>query len=234
MDAVKVLGKLLGNKRMATRAGKRVLGEILSPGRRGIGSNRPFGGMVAGAARRNPSLAGYGAGGLGGSLGRRMPGRSNTGRRTNVRQGYQSHLHGGLPAGRRGGYGAGYGTGFGGGMCPSDQQATIMIRAMISAVKADGLVDNAEHANIIRQLGHITPQEQQFLQHEFAQPINVAALAASVPPGLAEDVYTVSLMAIDLDTQNEARYLQDLARALGLHGGTCNRLHQHFGMRQLF
>ena len=56
------------------------------------------------------------------------------------------------------------------------------------------------------------------------------ALVAAVPNEMvAAEVYTASLLAIDLDTEAEIAYLRRLAQALGLDGTTVARLHQITG-----
>ncbi len=56
-----------------------------------------------------------------------------------------------------------------------------------------------------------------------AAPVDAEALARDVPKGLEKQVYTMSVMAIDFDNQNEARYLRDLAQAMGLNGDQVSR-----------
>jgi uncharacterized membrane protein YebE (DUF533 family) len=101
---------------------------------------------------------------------------------------------------------------------------------MINAAKADGVIDPQEQQQIVGQLQPLSPAESQFLQNEFATPMNTATFATSVPPGMEYDVYTVSLMAMRVDTSAEMRYLQDLARCLRLDPHAVHDIHQRMGV----
>ena len=105
---------------------------------------------------------------------------------------------------------------------------------MLNAAKADGRVDEAERARILERLGDIDPEEAAFLREELASPLDVDAFVRSVPPAMAQQVYAVSLTAIDLDTNPEARYLDALARGLGIAPEACNRIHDELGVPRLY
>lgn len=108
----------------------------------------------------------------------------------------------------------------------------LMLRAMISAAKADGHVDEREMERIVGKIGTdgITAEERQFVLDELRRPLDLAALVADVPnPVVAAEVYVASLLAIDLDTPAEAAYLQQLAALLRLDAGTVTRLHELTG-----
>jgi uncharacterized membrane protein YebE (DUF533 family) len=55
-----------------------------------------------------------------------------------------------------------------------------------------------------------------------------------VPKGLEKQIYTVSVLGIDLDSQAEAKYLAELASALGLSPAEVNAIHAKFGVPALF
>lgn len=111
---------------------------------------------------------------------------------------------------------------------PLNEQAEILVRAMINASKADGSIDENEQAAIIKQLGELSQDEVQFLRQEFARPLDVKEYTWSVPVGMEQQVYAVSLMAIRLDEQSEARYLRDLAHGLRLSQDQVDDLHRQF------
>lgn len=107
------------------------------------------------------------------------------------------------------------------------EQATLLIRAMCNAAKADGEVDQDEQQNIIGRLGDEVDQaEIDFVNAELNAPLNVTSFAASVPTDLAATVYTVSLMTIKVDTPEEAQYLRDLARELRIDPTTVANIHK--------
>ena len=115
-----------------------------------------------------------------------------------------------------------------------NEQAEVLIRAMVSAAKADGQITDEEQNNIVKQLGQVSQAEVDFLRAEFAKPVDVRELSWSIPRGMEEQVYSISLMAIDLDEQKEAEYLADLAHGLRLDTARCNQIHQSYGAPVIF
>jgi uncharacterized membrane protein YebE (DUF533 family) len=110
---------------------------------------------------------------------------------------------------------------------PSQQdQAVLLIRAMINAAKVDGQITEEEQQFILKQVGNTSPDTIQFLRTEFARPINVQEFVNSIPLGLEQQIYTISLMAVQLDTKEEADYLRLLAQGLRISPDTINQLHQ--------
>ncbi len=113
-------------------------------------------------------------------------------------------------------------------------QATLIIRAMINAAKADGNIDKAEQDKIIAKLGDITQAEADFVRAEFNAPLDVNAFVRSIPRGMEQQVYAVSLMAIDLDTNKEAQYLAELGRGLGIQPAMANAIHEQLGAPKIY
>lgn len=110
---------------------------------------------------------------------------------------------------------------------PSKQdQAVLLLRAMINAAKVDGEITEDEQQNILNQVGDTSPETIQFLRAEFARAFDLREFVASVPLGMEQHIYLISLMAIKLDTKEEADYLRQLAQGLRLSPDTCNQLHQ--------
>ncbi|MFK8110669.1 MAG: tellurite resistance TerB family protein [Rubripirellula sp.] len=115
-----------------------------------------------------------------------------------------------------------------------NEQAEILIRAMICAAKSDGQITKDEQDDIVKQLGEVSQEEVDFLRAEFAKPVDVREFTWSVPRGMEEQVYSISLMGIDLDEQKEAEYLADLAHGLRLDPARCNQIHQSYGAPVIF
>ncbi len=108
----------------------------------------------------------------------------------------------------------------------------LVLRAMISASKADGEVDEAEVQRVVGRIDDdgVTAQEKQFIVDELRRPLDLQALVSAVPnEAVAAQIYGASLLAIDLDTAAEIAYLRQLAQGLGLDAGTVARLHQITG-----
>ncbi len=113
-------------------------------------------------------------------------------------------------------------------------QAKILVRAMVFAAKSDGQITREEQDAILKQLDHVSQEEIDFLKQTFHDTTGVRDFTWSVPLGLEEQVYTVSLMSIELDEQKEANYLAELAHGLRLDPKRCNAIHQRFGAPIIF
>lgn len=108
----------------------------------------------------------------------------------------------------------------------SEEHAAVIIKAMCTAAKSDGTVDEAELNAILDRLGEIGPEESAFLRSELAGPVDLAGLLASVPKGMEQEIYAVSLLAIDAASGPEAAYLALLASGLGLSEDATNHMKQ--------
>lgn len=113
--------------------------------------------------------------------------------------------------------------------------AGLMLRAMIQAAKSDGRIDDSEKQTLLGHLGDdVDDDERQFIREQMAAPVDAAALAAEVPKGQEAQVYLMSLLAIDFDNEEEARYLHALAEAMGLARETVNQIHDEAGVMPLY
>ena len=112
--------------------------------------------------------------------------------------------------------------------------AALMLRAMIQAAKCDGRIDAEEQAKLLEKLGDVSPEERAFVEAELAAPVDVEGLARQVPEGLEPQIYAMSVLAIDLDSQAEAQYLHQLAQALGLGKSDVNHIHAQLGAPALY
>lgn len=122
-------------------------------------------------------------------------------------------------------------------VAPTPEQnavAGLMLKAMIQAAKSDGKIDDAEKQRLLGQLGDLDDDERQFIRDQMAAPVDPRVLAREVPKGLEQQVYMMSLMAIDFDNEREAHYLHDLAEALGISRQQTNAIHQQVGVQDLY
>ncbi len=115
-----------------------------------------------------------------------------------------------------------------------DSQAEIMLRAMISAAKSDGELDDEEKRKITEHLGDATQEEIDFVRQELEAPLDTQGLIKSVPRGMEEQVYFMALLAIDLDSNHEAHFLDELAKGLNISNQTCNQIHEKLGAPALY
>lgn len=112
--------------------------------------------------------------------------------------------------------------------------AALMLRAVIQAVKCDGELDEDEKARLMQAMGEADAREVQAVQAELQRAVDVKGLARAVPAGLEPQVYTVSLMAINLDQKAEAEYLHKLAGELDLSPDQVNAIHDKAGAQRLY
>jgi uncharacterized membrane protein YebE (DUF533 family) len=115
-----------------------------------------------------------------------------------------------------------------------DDRALVMIRAMLTAAKADGQIDAGEQQRILGKLNEAgaSQETRQFIQDELRKPVDVEGLAREVDsPHMATEVYTASLFAIDVDTQGERAYMSQLATQLGLPPSLVKQLHDSLEVR---
>lgn len=116
----------------------------------------------------------------------------------------------------------------------TEQDAQILLQAMIAAAKSDGVVDDDEQQRILGKMGDVSQAEEQFLRDEMASTFDLNAFIRTVPQGMEQQVYLMSLLAIDLDSQEEAQYLDRLRRGLNLSEQQCNGIHQQLGAPALY
>ncbi len=216
-----------------------IFGDLLSPGGSGSASQ---GGGAGGLGDILKDLSGGGAGGLGG-LGSILSGKSGSG------GGLGGMLDGLSQSSRPTGGQAPSGGSLGELLNQSlnqfgepdtaptpDQEdaAKILLRAMLQAAKSDGRIDEDEKKNLLGQVGDISKDEMAYINEELARPVDVKALANDTPASMASQVYSMSLLAIDLDSKNEANYLHELAQALNIGARDANAIHEQMGEPKLY
>jgi len=100
-----------------------------------------------------------------------------------------------------------------------DRKALLLIRAMIAAANADGVITPDERRIILSKMDDAGagPDEHRILEQELANPQSMDALLREVQDEeTAEQVYMASTIAIQPDTPAEQSYLQYLAARLNL------------------
>jgi uncharacterized membrane protein YebE (DUF533 family) len=104
---------------------------------------------------------------------------------------------------------------------------------MIAAAGADGTISPEERGRILDRMGrlNLSSEEQSFLEKEFSAPANVEALAGQVRTfETARQVYAVSVLAIEVDTDAERAYIKVLAGRLGLDPAVVAGIHRDLGV----
>lgn len=111
-----------------------------------------------------------------------------------------------------------------------EENAKLMIRAMIQAARADGEIDADERARILDQLGDLDAEERAFIEAEMDAKVDPFALAADTSQQMAAQVYATAIMTVRVDKPAEADYLNTLADALQLSPETRDRIHRTMGV----
>ncbi|MDE3079519.1 MAG: DUF533 domain-containing protein [Paracoccaceae bacterium] len=106
----------------------------------------------------------------------------------------------------------------------AEENAKLMIRAMIQAAKADGQIDPDEQARILDHLKNAQPDEIAFVKEQLAAPLDIAGLVADAQGAVKAQVFSAAVMAITIDTEAERAFLAQLAQGLGLDPATRDTL----------
>jgi uncharacterized membrane protein YebE (DUF533 family) len=109
----------------------------------------------------------------------------------------------------------------------AEAQSRAVLKAVVAAAKADGHIDEQEHAAIEAELDKLgaDPDLQAWLRREIAKPLDAAEVAAAGDTGVvASEMYLASRLVIDTENQMEWAYLDELARHLELDADLRARL----------
>ena len=116
-----------------------------------------------------------------------------------------------------------------------EQNSEIVLKAMINAAKADGQIDQGEMQRIVGKLQEsgMGKEAQQYVLTEMTKPLNTQALiaAAKGQPAFAAQIYAASLLAIEVDTPAEKKYLDQLAAGLGIKPEVTQRIKEMVGLQ---
>ena len=239
-----LLGSLTGGAQGGSQSGGLggLLGSLTGGAQSGSqsgGLGGMLGGLMGGAGG---SQAGGQAGGLGGLLAGLAGGQGQTGAAAGGLGGLLGSL-GGATAPQQGSSTPDFGSMFNDALMgkepeqvsnTDEENAAILLRAMISAANADGELDSEEQRKITEHLGDVSEEEAAFVTNELRAPLDLDGLIASVPSGLEQQVYLMSLMAIDLDSKEEAVYLDSLRKGLNITEQVSNQIHEKLGAPQLY
>lgn len=114
----------------------------------------------------------------------------------------------------------------------SNENALHLIRAMITAADADGLIDAEERESILaraREAG-LDAESLRALDVEISAPMNLKQLMVRTPEHLRDETYAAALIAITADTPEERDFLDQLASGLKLDTQARQEIHQQLGL----
>ena len=119
------------------------------------------------------------------------------------------------------------GSGFGEDAADTNLTATNVLRAMIAAAAADGVLDQNEKQAILGEMKHLGYDQsvQEWLHQEILSPASIEDLAqlATTSEGVIE-IYTAARLAINPDTAAEQEFLAGLAGALQIDGDLASHI----------
>lgn len=112
------------------------------------------------------------------------------------------------------------------------EQAMHLLRAMITAAHADGLMDAQEREAILgraREAG-LDAEEIEALDAEIRAPFTLEQLVVRTPAHLRPETYAAALIAITADTAEERAFLDRLAGQLQLDDDARRDIHAQLGV----
>jgi len=117
-----------------------------------------------------------------------------------------------------------------------ERNTQLVLRAMLNAAKSDGQIDEGEIRRILGKVEEngVDQQARDFLVAEMKKPMETEVLIAAGKgkPELAAQLYSASLLAIEVDTPAEREYLEKLASGMRLDPEVTSRIHQIVGLQQ--
>jgi len=114
-----------------------------------------------------------------------------------------------------------------------EEQAKVLLKAMINSAKADGKIDQEEQTKIVEHIGEVTPEELEFVKSEMSAPLDLEGVIEQAK-GIEAEVYLASLMTINLDSKEEALYLDKLAKGLNISKESADAFHEKLGVPKLY
>jgi len=116
-----------------------------------------------------------------------------------------------------------------------EDDAEVIVKAMINAAKADGQIDEREIEKIVGKLEKdgLTQEEKAFFMTEANKPIDLDGVVASSgkQAALAAEIYAASLLAIEMDTAAEQEYIKQLGIGLDLHPEVTSHIERTLGIQ---
>ncbi len=110
--------------------------------------------------------------------------------------------------------------------------ARLLISAMVTAAKADGVVDEEEQQAMLRHGDalELSPEEQGLLFAEMNKPFDMEPVVrGATTPEVAAEVYAASVVAVGTPSAAESAYLKVLAQRLKLPEDVVASLHTTLG-----
>jgi tellurite resistance protein len=101
----------------------------------------------------------------------------------------------------------------------SKELAVRLIQIMVAAAHADGTMDQGEERIVLDKMrgADLSQEEKMFLLEELHRPQSIEALTAGISdPSVIKTMYMLAVAVVEIDTEAERSWLDQLARRLGL------------------
>ncbi|MGJ0485271.1 MAG: tellurite resistance TerB family protein [Methylomicrobium sp.] len=107
-----------------------------------------------------------------------------------------------------------------------EQRGKTLLRAMIAAAKADGMLDDKEKELITQQMAKLNLGDSANLfMEELNKPVDIKAVAAGADsPSAAAEIYLISRAVVDMNNGQERNFMDQLSKELGLAPGLVAQL----------
>lgn len=108
-----------------------------------------------------------------------------------------------------------------------EDEATFLVRVMVAAAAAEGVVTAEERARLIEGMrdAGLDPDDAAWLENEMRWPMDIEEIADRVDtPEAAARAYAAARLAIDPDTMQERAFLQILAERMDLDDSDRSRI----------
>ncbi|WPL16266.1 Inner membrane protein YebE [Thiorhodovibrio winogradskyi] len=114
-----------------------------------------------------------------------------------------------------------------------EQKTQLIIKGMMNIAKSDGEISGGEIQRILgkAQESGLGSEEQAWMMAEMSKPLNLDAFVAEIPnQEVAAEIYAASLLAVEVDTDEEREYLRQFADKTELQPSVVQMIHQTLGM----
>lgn len=105
-----------------------------------------------------------------------------------------------------------------------------LIQVMVGAAHADGTLDSEEEKAILDRLRDVelAQEEKMFLLEELHHPRSIAELTQGIEDArLGQAMYAVAVSAVNIDTESEREWFNELGTALGLSAEVCKFIEEN-------
>ena len=114
----------------------------------------------------------------------------------------------------------------------ADALSGALVKAMVGATQADGMIDEDEQKRFVGRLDQlgVDSSDRRALVQQLTTPVDPSEIVnAATSPEVALQIYAASVLAVAVDTPAERNYLDGLAKALGIEPGLKAQVEQTLG-----